>query len=274
MKKVFQLLVIIIILSTGCEEQAVIVPEFTAPETGRVVLVEELTGVSCPNCPAGIAVINFILDEFDGNVVTYGVHGLNQTKPKDDSKYDFRNDDAIDLEESLKPFFGKPAAAINRVLFSGQDHVSNTSRDLWPSMVEQELLKPQQLAIFLDSSFDEDTRTATINVGVKAIIALAGELQVHVSITESHLIDPQDDVNRTIPDYEHNHVLKDILTQLNGDVLTTDITANEIINRTYQYTVPDELNGEWIPENMEIVAFVTSSSNGGEVLQAATIYLK
>ena len=274
MKKIFQLIVVVVLFSTACEEQPVEVPPFDPPNTGRVVIIEELTGVSCPNCPAGIAIINSILDQFDGNVVTYGVHGLNQTKPKDDSKYDFRYQDAIDLEEKLKPFFGKPAASINRVLFAGQDHVSNTSRDLWPSMVEEELLKPQQLEIFLDSSFDEDTRMASINVGVRALEDIPGQLQLHVAVTESHLIDPQDDVDRTIPDYEHNHVLKDLLSQLDGDVLATNISTSEILNRPYMYLVPEEVNGEWIPDNMEIVAFITSTASNGEVLQAGKIYLK
>ena len=53
----------------------------------------------------------------------------------------------------------------------------------------------------------------------------------------------------------------------------TDAIADEIIRKTYTYTVPEEVNGEWIPENMEITAFITSKDRDGEVQQAAQIHL-
>ncbi|NNK89672.1 MAG: Omp28-related outer membrane protein [Saprospiraceae bacterium] len=274
MKILSSILFICAFLLMSCEEQPIEIPEFTVTETGKTVLIEELTGVSCPNCPKGVVTIESILALFGENVVTYGVHGAQLTKPKDNSKYDFRNPDAEELEEFLSPFWGKPAASINRVFFASEDHATTTSIELWPEFVRQELEKNQVLDIALDAEYDENNRTATINIGVSALSSIPGDLQLHVGVTESHLIDPQDDINTTIQDFEHNHVLKELVTQLLGDNIVSNISANQTVNRTYSYTVPEENNGEWTVENMEIIAFVTSTESNGEVLQATSIHIK
>jgi len=265
---------IIVLLSIiSCEEQPVIIPEMTVPVTDKVVLLEELTGVRCPNCPKGVATVEAIQAQFPGKVISYGIHGNQLTKPHDDSKYDFRYPDAIELEETLKPFFGKPAAAINRKLFDGEPFISSIAVDLWASFVEEELQKEQEVNIIIDVAYDESERSVDINVGVSTITNIPGDLNLHVSVTESHLIDPQDDINVTIPDFEHNHVLKEILTQLSGDNLGTDLNANDNVTRAYTYTIPDENNGEWIPDNMEVIVFVTSSDADGIVLQAGSAHI-
>lgn len=274
MKILTSLLFISTFILISCEEQPVTIPEFSVTETGKVVLVEELTGVSCPNCPKGAAVIESIHALFGSSVVSYGVHGKQLTKPKDNSKYDFRNPDAEELEDFLAPFWGKPAASINRVFFEGEDNATTTSIEQWPSFVDQELQKEQLLEIAIDSEYDENSRTTTINIGVSALSDIPGNLQLHVAITESHLIDPQDDINTTIQDFEHNHVLKELITQLLGDDIVSNITANQSVNRTYSYTVPEENNGEWTVDNMEIIVFVTSTDNDGEVIQAGSIHIK
>lgn len=271
--KIYPLLIIAALLA-ACEEQPVLIPDFVVPETDKVVLIEELTGVSCPNCPAGAAIVSSILDQFEGLVVAIGIHGELQAEPKSNSKYDFRNQDALDLENELRPFWGKPAAAINRVFFEGEDNATTTSRGLWASFVEQELQKPQQVGINITSDYNESTRVASFNISVSTLVEIPGDIQLHVAITESHLIDPQDDINVTIQEYEHNHVLKELVTQLSGDGIGSNLSANQILNRPYSYTIPAASNGEWNPDNMEVIAFVTSTALDGEVLQAASNHLK
>ena len=273
MKSIIYTFLLLTLILFSCEEQMVVIPDIVVPETDKVVLVEELTGVSCPNCPKGAATVMAILDQFEGKVVAYEVHGNLLTDPLPESKYDFRNPDAIELEEFLKPFWGKPSASINRVLFDGQDFASTTIVDLWPSFVEEELQKPQVLDIVIAPSYDPSNRTAQFNVGVSAIDDIEGNLQLHVGIIDSHLIDPQEDNGAIIPDFEHNHVLKELLTQISGDDVANGMQSGDNVSRAYNYTVPAENIGEWKIENMEVVAFITSSNANGEVLQAASVHI-
>ena len=96
------------VLWSSCTEEGVMIPPFEEPDSKRVVLLEDLTGVQCPNCPKGAAAIEDILTKLPNNVVAVGVHGTFLTKPLPESKYDFRNPKSIALEEFLKPFWVSP----------------------------------------------------------------------------------------------------------------------------------------------------------------------
>jgi len=47
----------IMLMLISCKEELIMVPDFEIPPSDRKVLLEELTGVRCPNCPAGAAVV-------------------------------------------------------------------------------------------------------------------------------------------------------------------------------------------------------------------------
>ena len=112
-------------------------------------------------------------------------------------------------------------------------------------------------------------------VEVEALEDIEGIMRLMVLINESYLIDAQSNQTEIIPDYEHNHVMKEMLSAVQGDILASDgMTEGEVVPRSFSYTIPDEVNGEWIPENMEIISFVTASFFDGEVLQAESAYLK
>lgn len=141
------LLFAIAILFFGCSEEPIMIPEFEVPVTNRVVLIEDLTGVRCPNCPKGAKAIENIISNLEGKVVAVGIHGTFLTKPIEGnvaSKYDFRNPKSIELEEYLKPFLGKPSVQINRRFFEGELYTSVDFIDQWQSYVEQELNRPQE----------------------------------------------------------------------------------------------------------------------------------
>lgn len=279
MKKIV-LAVFAIGLFVSCEEQPVIIPDNnsgpgdTMNSIQKVVLLEELTGVSCPNCPAGTSALESILTVFEGRVVSTAIHGKFLAQPNSQSKYDFRNQDAEDLENFLAPFLGKPAAVIDRTEFENQDFMTVDNTGLWQSLVQQRLQLNPQVAINMTSNYNAATRQLNLEVEVTALETLTGNIKLTVLLNESHIIDSQSDQNQIIPEYEHNHVLREIMTSVQGDLISTaGIIEGETISRTYSYTVPDENGGEWIVDNMELVSFVTASQLDNEVLQAAGIYV-
>lgn len=260
----------------GCE-RPVVIPEINTDCTDKILLIEELTGVSCPNCPRGTQVVEEILELFPGKVVVIGVHGDFLSEPQTESKYDFRNGAAKEVEDFLKPWLGKPAASIDRFEFMdfSEGQVSLVVINQWLSKVEERCQTPQSVALSLSSEYDRASRTATITVTAEGVLPIFGELRLNVVITESHLIDFQDAGSQgIIPDYEHNHIMKDRLTELTGDFLISDFSVDQRVTKTYTYTLPKEANGEWQIENMEVVAFVTAGDQPrGPVLQAAQVHL-
>jgi len=257
----------------------VIIPDFgggpidTMQLVQKSVLLEELTGVSCPNCPAGTSAVESIRTVFGERIVTNAVHGKFLAQPISDSKYDFRTDDAEDMENFLAPFIGKPVAVIDRVSFDGQDFMTVDNIGLWQSLVADRLAEIAMVAIELSSDYNEASRQASINVTITALEDIPGNIKLSVLTNESHIIDVQLNQNEIIDMYEHNHVMRHMLTSISGDVLISGITEGESISKNYSYTVPDENDGEWNADNMEVVSFVTSSEFDNEVLQAAAVHL-
>jgi len=270
----FRFLVFIsIVVLSSCTEVPVVLPEPAVIESEKVLLIEELTGVSCPNCPAGAAQLSSLIDRYDGNVIGVSIHSDFLADPLSSSQYDFRSDLANDLETYLLPFFGKPAAAINRIQREGEFEFASSTVDLWPQLVEAELQKPQEAALAISHDYDPASRLLNVEVEVEPWIDLSGDIRLSIMLLESHIIDAQLDNMEIVLDYEHNHVLKDMLTAFDGDPLTSEISAFDKITKSYSYTLPQD-QGLWIAENMDIIAFISSvSPTSKEIIQAAEVHI-
>ena len=253
-KNYFRLLLLfsLSVVMLSCEEIPVEIPDYTAPETGKTVLIEDLTGVRCPNCPRGAAAIENILAQYKDRVFALAIHGIQLVTPLPQSKYDFRNQFAADLEKFHQPFLGKPSALINRRKFDGELFIPVDIVDLWLGYVEQELALPQEVQLDVDYEYNPESRQLRVFTGISPLVNQSGEFRVSVFVTESHMIDYQETSGAILTDFEHNHVLRHMLTRFDGDPLTNQLKSGEVFNREYTYTIP-EAN---VAENMEIVVSV------------------
>ena len=276
MKNIIYLLAVVFMM-ISCEEKMVIIPEFEPIETGKVVYVEELTGVKCPNCPAGSERLKTILSQYPDNVVVVAIHGIDLAKPLDVSKYDFRNEDAADLEIFLKEWLGKPSAYFDRVRFEeleAEGLWGHPASGQWGTYVERELNKPQVMDVIITKNFDPATRVLEVTVGVLPFEDMSGEFKLSIVLTESKIIDAQLNVSVVEGEYVHNHVLRDVITNFDGDSFASQLTKNQPVTKTYTYTLPDDIPGLWVAENIEVAAFIANTEGESEViLQAAKAHL-
>ena len=262
------LLALLAVVWTSCTEEGVMIPPFEEPDSKRVVLLEDLTGVQCPNCPKGAAAIEDILTRLPNNVVAVGVHGNFLTKPLPESKYDFRTAKSIALEEFLKPFLGKPSAHINRKYFQDELYIAVDATELWQSYVEKELKAQHVMDLAIEKTYDAASRQLSVTVNATPLINETGTYKISVYLTESGIVDLQENQGTIIEDYEHNHVLRDMLTNATGDDIATSLVKNKLLTRTYTYTLPATFNAA----KMEIVAMVSRNTGDDKsVLQAAAV---
>lgn len=258
---------LLLMILSSCDKSIVLVPEFEAIESDRVVLIEEMTGVSCPNCPKGTAEVEAIKELYGDQVIPVGIHGFFLSWPTKESKFDFRNDFAKQLEMTLAPGTSKPAALINRSLPMGEPTRAIASPDLWAGYVADQLNRPPKLSIEIDLTYDKESRVMTVNVGILAIQDVSTPVKISVMILENNIIDAQEDLTDIIEDFEHNHVLRTMLTPFDGAVLVSSLSKNDILNRDYVFAVPEDPQ-LWKIEDLEIVVFVHEANGSGEVLQA------
>jgi len=271
-------LVLLSILFAGCNEEPLAIPDLTDECSEKVLLIEELSGASCGNCPRATQLLKEITTLYPGKLIVYAIHGKEFSEPLAESKYDFRSAVGEELENHLRPWLGKPAAAVDRFLFTEilDDKITNHRTAQWLTMIETRCQTPKSIDLSVASTFDPETRIANISITTQGVLPIEGELRINVVITENHLIDAQDaGQDGVIVDYEHNHVFRDRITELTGDFLVKDLSVDQTSTKNFVYTVPDEANGEWKSGNMEVIAFVTEGDQQrGSVLQAAKTNLE
>ena len=264
--------IIVVFIIVGCEGRIVHVPDFEPIQSERKVLLEEMTGVSCPNCPKGTAEIESLMELYGDQLIPIGIHGFFLSWPTPESKYDFRNEFARELELNLAPGSSKPAALINRAIPEGRENKVIGSTDLWGKYIEEQLLIPPRINIELESEYDSGLRLLSLNIGVSANESIDQALKISVMILENNIIDAQEDLSEIIEEFHFNHVLRTMLTPYDGEDFAPGMSQSEIINTSYTFTLPQD-EDLWVDENIEIVVFIHESEGNQEVLQADKINL-
>ena len=282
MKKYLLPFAALLFFFSACEEQKVIIPELTGTISERKVLIEEFTGANCSACPQGSAEIKDMQIDFGEKVVAVAIHTyLSSTlgEPISGAAYDLRTNYGDEIATYLGPLTSIPAASINRSLLENQSQIIISPSTVWRGFVESELDKTPLLALATEVEYDPDSRELKVHGNIVPVEDLDGDIRIVGYITESHIIDKQLNGTEIVDDYEHNHVLREVLRipgqttpTIEGNPLATPIHADEVLPFEFApFTIPDEDNGLWIAKNCHVVVFVVrfdSSTGSREVLQA------
>lgn len=241
----------------------------------RNVLIEEFTGVSCPQCPEGHQFISGFETTYPGRIIAAGYYPFNigQADPiQGMTVQDFRTTKATDLGSSfLGGVFFLPCATIDRTPFTGGSYLSD--RNQWAGKVADRMQAATPVNMYVTSTYNDATHEATINVKAAFTQAVAKKIMLSVSVIENNIIDAQDFPTYTDPVYNHTHVMRDILTQTYGSPILDAVAkdAGRVYERTFKYTI----NTAWKPENCKVIAFISNNENNDkEVAQTAETNLK
>lgn len=255
-------------LVTGCKEIPIVIPNTST--SSRKVLVEEVTGVRCQNCPDGTRELVALQNNLGAdNLVVVSIHqaggtySLPFTMEPPTNLYDFRFPDAKTLANFLGAPDGYPAATINRHLTEGNTSLFS-SRSAWSSLITDEFAKDYGLSMFLNNKYDPATRQLIISLNLAPEQTLAGENRLTILITQDSIVDVQQDGGSRNPNYIHRHVLRQVVSAPTGDVINEPLTGNALVKKTYTVTLPDNFKAG----HCSVVAFVHHGGNPDkEVLQ-------
>lgn len=260
--------IILSLFSFGCKESPIQIPELGVGT--RKVLVEELSGVNCTNCPDGareLAKIQTALGKDKVILISIypSLYGI-LSRPYNDSKYDFRIKEGDDLVKYLGVADGIPAVSANRTINNvGAVNPFMLSQTQWGGIIRDQLQEEPAIEMFMENTYDAASRTLDVQLNMSPLKTLTGEHRLTVLITQDSIIDAQNDKGTKVKEYVHRHVLRKILTQPSGDVLTEALTVNALITRKMTFVLPEV----WEAKHCEVVAFVHRSGTPDfEVLQA------
>ena len=254
----------------GCQKTRVIEP--VVPAGDRVVLLEEFTGKGCTNCPKGSREIDNLLSIYDTNLVVVSIHAGFFANPLffPVGDYDMRTDEGEEIYSMLAPNSGYPSGVVDRVRVDGRFQIGANQ---WASVIQSELEREPEVEFTVEHEYIPESRTVTVGINGRAKVDLSNEVRVSVMLTESGIVDAQDDFEAggIVDDYVHNHVLRTMGTPFNGEPVATNLP----IAGTFEVAFDVALDSTWIPDNMEILVFCSENKGGGDfrVLQSAHVGL-
>ncbi len=239
----------------------------------RHALIEEFTGVRCINCPAGSAAIENLLDSYGEELVAISIHAGFFSPPYTQSLYDFQTPDGDNLLNYLGQPLGFPTAVVNRKSFSGDAAELQLNQSDWAGAIATELQETPKVKIGVEHTYNAASREVdlTATLFVQETITDV-DPRITVMLTENGVVDhqltPQSSPD-TDPDYVHKHVLRDIITNFDGNAIVTPLTAGAEISEPFSFTV----SPDWDADKCEIIVLVHQNGVNKEVIQVVQVHL-
>lgn len=225
-------------------------------EVGRAVLIEDLTGQRCINCPTGTDIITGIIKTYgEDNVIAVGIHcgplGFAGNSKRVGLKTDTGDEYYTHWANGTN--LGQPSAIFNRK--KGKGPIDNLNN--WAAEVGLIISEKANLSVNIANAYDAKTRKLTTKVGAFGVNGtVSGKLQVWIvedGIKAMQLM-PDGSANQ---EYIHNHVFRAAVNGTWGEDIT--VKKGETTSNDYSYVLPET----WNADNISVVAFVYNG-NGVE----------
>ncbi|GAA4451440.1 Omp28-related outer membrane protein [Rurimicrobium arvi] len=245
----------------------------------RKVLIEEFTGASCTNCPDGHKLVASLQASYPDRIVAVAYHTyfpgpiFQPVKTLEvSSKYDFRDSAATNIGTTIYGTLGSiPIAGIDRVPYSGSLKVDKTN---WSAQSTNRMAVAAPVNLHLTSSYNSSENIVSLSVKVVYTKQVSTKNALTIGVAESNIIDAQKFPDADSPAYQHNHVLRELLTFYSGNSIIDSISV-KAPGRVYEYYYKFTPKGAWNLDNCHIFAFISNNeADNKEVLQAAEVPLK
>ena len=225
-------------------------------------LVEQFTSAGCPNCPYGYNFLN-ALNAKRNDLAWVSVH-TDYGKIKDEYTTT-EGDNLVVLEVSVFP-----SASFNRAYIAEpnlnpngttaisigiNDSYVDSYSTAFSNMIDNiNSSIPAFASVNIATTYDKTTRKLKINVsgeGNNNVKSILRDDVVCVYLTEDGLTGLQLSGSKRIPNYPHDHVLRDVVSANFGDAINW--TGANTYSNEYEVT----LDNSWNADNMNVIAFIS-----------------
>ncbi len=221
-------------------------PENTVPDNFvKKVVVEEVTGEWCAACPDGAQKLEDLLKTYGAKLAVISVH---QGDPFE--RQDYYNELAtLQAAVSGDNTISFPSAAFDRRLWNQGKALLLTLIDGWDAPVQEQMGKPADAGIYIESNIAEQKLYITVYIASKTAYS---NLRLMVAITEN-------DVPESAPGaqegadagYVHQHVLREYPTGAQGEAISLE--PGNVWKKTYTF---DLATTDYKTDKLEVVAYI------------------
>ncbi|MBR1550363.1 MAG: Omp28-related outer membrane protein [Bacteroidales bacterium] len=232
----------------------------TTPQK-RNALIEEYTGVNCQYCPLGHKLVDEMMATYPGHV-----YGINIHQGSFASRYTTQWGNALAQQAGIQ---GYPSSTLNRHAFKGSSIQIDPGENY--RYVPQVLQMDAPVNVAAVVNIDPETRLMTVNVEVYYTANSATDFNLlNVALLQSNVFSSQAGSsyypeNMVNGQYNHKHMLRDLLTGQWGDTIS-QTTAGSFFSKEYAYVVPNTLGGVNITNLDDLTVLVFVCENHKEVL--------
>lgn len=243
-------------------------------------LIEEFTTAQCQYCPRGTSTMNGILAGHS-NIIGVALHA------------GFGTDAMTTADHStVAAAFtsGAPTAAVDRVLFAGEEAVGVDDGN-WETYGVQETNRVTPVAIIADNTYNSGTRELVVNTSAKFFGPINDDFRINCYIIEDSVTGTGSGYNQInaynsvsssewyqkgnpIVGFQHRHVCRQMLGGAWGStgVISTPTTDGGVYSKQYTYTLP----AGWNDSRVKLVVLVqhyAANKNDRNILNAMELDL-
>lgn len=186
--------------------------------TQRALLVE-YTGWRCPNCPRAAEKAHEMMESNPGGLVVVECHPATNglTRPDRGGKDDYTCPEADEYYSYMSGMTDTPFPTGVFDFMPQSDGTYFTAESTWGAQMMRSCQREMQVDPIAEVTYDEESRKVHISVVLRLGETELKELQCVVWLTEDSIVGQQymPDGSR-VSDYVHNHVLRQVLTDLWG----------------------------------------------------------
>lgn len=240
----------------------------------RVVLIEEFTGASCVNCPAGHQALKEISTKHGAKTVIIGLHYGSLAAPVKKGEQDLRTTEAQTIASTFA-IAAMPLALIDR--WKDPSIGRTFGRTQWSTAVDGRVKVPANANIKTSLQFDNTKQQYAFSLEIELLEDITDPLNYSIALVENKISVTQKDGAIEIEDYDQEHVTRKFFTEALGNTLPNIKGATKYEKGTVikKQIYVDGLKAEWKTDNMYMVAFVTRETSASkEVLQASQVSFK
>jgi len=240
----------------------------------KVVLLEEYTGASCPNCPDGHRISKEILAQYGNKVAVVGLHpnGNSLAEPVHGAE-DFRTEDARLLANSFS-VSSLPSGTVDRKSFDGS---IVQSRFVWKEKLGSVVNNPVKVNLNSRVYLDVKSGKTLLELECTVLEDISGDLNFSIMLLENKLDAPQKNGLEILEPYEHEHVLRKMLTNALGNSLTKAAADGGVYKKGRVFLKRIELEDfsktKYKAENLYFISFISNATTN-EVLQTSQAKVK
>lgn len=231
----------------------------TLPEN-KNVLIEEFTGPVCASCPSGHKRSKQIIDLNPENVFEMKI--IDEGFSFSSFDLSLTEGEVLSQNANLIAF---PQATINRKAVH-QDTMAIFQNE-WEDITNSTLTESAYVNIASKGTLNMQTRLLTIEVKAYFTGNGTSDNKINIALLQSHIEGMQfgkdDNHGNILPngEYEHNHILRHLITGQWGENIVTT-SQGTLYSNTFYYTLPTSI--ESIPlllTDVELLVFISEGQN-------------